>query len=101
MGKVRIYELARELKMESRKILEDARRLGVDASVPSNTLEDAIADKIREMYYPKKEPVSSPRTARLVKAPKLAPTAPESSDEPVTTVAPTSATVQTDRKSVV
>jgi translation initiation factor IF-2 len=74
MGKVRIYELARELKMESRKILEDARRLGVDASVPSNTLEDVIADKIREMYFPKKEPVSSPRTARLVKAPKPAPT---------------------------
>jgi hypothetical protein len=30
MGKVRIYELARELKLESRKVLEDARRLGVD-----------------------------------------------------------------------
>jgi translation initiation factor IF-2 len=83
MGKVRIYELARELKMESRKILEDARRLGVDASVPSNTLEDVIADKIREMYFPKKEPVSSPRTARLVKAPKPAP--PETPAPTVTT----------------
>ena len=93
MGKVRIYELARELKMESRKILEDARRLGVDASVPSNTLEDAIADKIREMYYPKKEPVSSPRTARLVKAPKPAPTSSEVPDAPETTVAPTTPTV--------
>ncbi len=95
MGKVRIYELARELKMESRKILEDARRLGVDASVPSNTLEDAIADKIREMYYPKKEPVSSPRTARLVKASKPAPTetseasvSPEWADAPTTPTAP-------------
>ncbi len=86
MGKVRIYELARELKMESRKILEDARRLGVDASVPSNTLDDAIADKIREMYFPKKEPVSSPRTARLVKAAKPAPS--ETPEAPVTTVAP-------------
>jgi translation initiation factor IF-2 len=88
MGKVRIYELARELKMESRKILEDARRLGVDASVPSNTLEDAIADKIREMYYPKKEPVSSPRTARLVKASKPAPVPTDSSETPAATVAP-------------
>ena len=95
MGKVRIYELARELKMESRKILEDARRLGVDASVPSNTLEDAIADKIREMYYPKKEPVSSPRTARLVKAPKSAPTSPETPDAPPTVIAPTIATAPT------
>jgi translation initiation factor IF-2 len=89
MGKVRIYELARELKMESRKILEDARRLGVDASVPSNTLEDAIADKIREMYYPKKEPVSMQRTARLVKAPK--PSATEAA-APAPTLAPTTTT---------
>src|SRR5437868_14757096 len=67
MGKVRIYELARELKLESRKVLEDARRLGVDVSVPSNSLDDAIADKIREQYYPKKEAPAVHRTARLVK----------------------------------
>ncbi|MFN7929456.1 MAG: hypothetical protein U0Y68_16210 [Blastocatellia bacterium] len=68
----RIYELAQRTKIESRKVLEDASP-GVDASVPSNTLDDAIADKIREMYYPKKEPVSTQRTARLVKAVKTAP----------------------------
>ncbi len=96
MGKVRIYELARELKMESRKILEDARRLGVDASVPSNTLEDAIADKIREMYYPKKEPVSSPRTARLVKAakPTEPPNAPVEAVAPTTPIRSTAPTIQ-------
>src|SRR5262245_8173843 len=55
MSKVRIYDLAQELKIESKKILEDARRMGVDVSVPSNTLEDNIAAKIREMYYPEKE----------------------------------------------
>ncbi len=67
MGKVRIYELARELKLESRKVLEDARRLGVDVSVPSNSLDDPVADKIRELYYPKKEQSTGHRTARLVK----------------------------------
>ncbi|HYE75836.1 MAG TPA: translation initiation factor IF-2 [Blastocatellia bacterium] len=67
MGKVRIYELARELKQESKKVLEDARRLGVDVSVPSNTLDEAIAEKIRELYYPKKEPVTQHRSARLIK----------------------------------
>src|SRR2546421_12247076 len=67
MGKVRIYELARELKLESRKVIEHARRLGVDVSVPSNSLDDPIADKIREIYYPKKEPATTHRTARLVK----------------------------------
>lgn len=71
MGKVRIYELARELKLESKKVLDDARRMGVDVSVPSNTLEEPIANKIREMYFPaKKEVAAPPRTARLVKAPK-------------------------------
>jgi translation initiation factor IF-2 len=73
MGKVRIYELARELKLESRKVLEDARRLGIDVSVPSNSVDEAIADKIREQYYPKKEPPAVQRTARLVKTSKSAP----------------------------
>ncbi|MBX3278633.1 MAG: translation initiation factor IF-2 [Acidobacteria bacterium] len=73
MGKVRIYELAKELKLENRKVLEDARRLGVDVSVPSNTLDDPIADKIREMYYPKKESTTIHRSARLVKTVKPAP----------------------------
>src|SRR5262249_8252732 len=68
MGKVRIYDLAKELKLESKKILEDARRMGVDVSVASNTLEDAIAAKIREMYYPKKKEAAAPsRAARLIK----------------------------------
>ena len=56
-GKVRIYELARELKLESRKIIDDARRMGVDVSVPSNTLDDPIANKIREMYFPAKKEI--------------------------------------------
>ncbi|HZS07397.1 MAG TPA: translation initiation factor IF-2 [Blastocatellia bacterium] len=73
MGKVRIYELARELKLESRQVIEHARRLGVDVSVPSNSLDDPIADKIREIYYPKKEPATTHRTARLVKTVKPAP----------------------------
>jgi translation initiation factor IF-2 len=82
MGKVRIYELARELKLESRKVLEDARRLGVDVSVPSNSLDEAVAEKIREQYYPKKEPVTGHRTARLVKTAKLVPPAALQAPEP-------------------
>ncbi len=67
MGKVRIYDLAKELKLESKKVIEDARRMGVDVSVPSNSLDDNIAAKIREMYYPKKEQAAAPRSARLIK----------------------------------
>lgn len=87
MSKVRIYDLAKELKLESKKVLEDARRLGVDVSVPSNTLEDPIAAKIREMYYPKKEVVAAKPTARLIKHP-IAPapaTIPETTELPVST----------------
>jgi translation initiation factor IF-2 len=82
MGKVRIYDLAKELKLESKKVLEDARRLGVDASVPSNTLPDIVAAKIREMYYPKKEPVAAKPTARLIKHhPSAASPAPATTSE--------------------
>src|SRR5262245_42973128 len=75
MSKVRIYDLAKELKLESKKILEDARRMGVDVSVPSNTLDDNIAAKIREMYYPKKEQAPTIHKARLIKH-QTAPSAP-------------------------
>ncbi len=95
MGKVRIYELARELKLESKKVLEDARRLGVDVSVPSNTLEEPIANRIREMYYPaKKETVAPPRTARLVKAHK-----PAASDHPESETASASSTTNLEAES--
>jgi translation initiation factor IF-2 len=66
-GKVRVYDLAKELKLENRKIIDDARRFGVIVSVPSNTLDDNIADKIRELYFPKKEQAVTQRSARLIK----------------------------------
>ena len=84
MGKVRIYELARELKLESRQVIEHARRLGVDVSVPSNSLDEPIADKIRELYFPKKEQPTTHRSARLVKTVRPAPQTeePESAQAP-------------------
>ena len=52
---------------------EAARRMGVDVSVPSNTLDDSIAAKIREMYYPKKEQTAMPQKARQI-GPRALPT---------------------------
>ena len=94
-NKVRVYDLAKELKLENRKVIEDARRMGVDVSVPSNTLPDAVADKIREMYFPKKEQVAATRTARLIKhAPaSAAEAAPPSPALPAAGTAATPATV--------
>jgi translation initiation factor IF-2 len=82
-NKVRVYDLAKELKLENRKVIEDARRLGVDVSVPSNTLPDAVADKIREMYFPKKEQATTHRTARLIKH-AVTPSTPAQVETPAT-----------------
>src|ERR1043166_1405210 len=65
-SKVRIYDLAKELKMESKRILEEVRREGVDVSVPSNTISKELAEKIRNKYFPKKEPTVQ-RAIRVVK----------------------------------
>ncbi len=68
-SKVRIYDLAKELKMESKRIMEEVRREGVDVSVPSNTISKELAEKIRNKYFPKKEPTVH-RAVRVVKKAK-------------------------------
>src|SRR5437588_432331 len=85
-SKVRIYDLAKELKMESKRLIEEVRREGVDVSVPSNTISKELAEKIRNKYFPKKEPTVQ-RAIRVVKKARPTeaetPTAPEPTDAPV------------------
>src|SRR3989440_11204962 len=85
-SKVRIYDLAKELKMESKRLIEEVRREGVDVSVPSNTISKELAEKIRNKYFPKKEPTVQ-RAIRVVKKAKHTeaetPTAPEPTEAPV------------------
>ncbi len=52
-SKVRIYDLAKEIKLDSKRVLEEVRREGVDVSVPSNTISKELAEKIRSKYFPK------------------------------------------------
>ncbi|MBC7798924.1 MAG: translation initiation factor IF-2 N-terminal domain-containing protein, partial [Pyrinomonadaceae bacterium] len=54
-NKTRIYELAKELKIEPKRVIEEARREGVDVSVPSNSVPKEVAEKIRNKYFPKKD----------------------------------------------
>src|ERR1051325_11521606 len=64
-GKIRIYDLAKELKLDNKKVIEDARREGIDVSVPSNTVPNEVAERIRAKYFPKK---ATPKVApRLIK----------------------------------
>ncbi len=65
-NKVRIYDLAKELKLETKRLIEEVRREGYDVSVPSNTIPKDFADKIRNRYFPKKE-AAPVRTIRVVK----------------------------------
>src|SRR6266705_2656779 len=66
--KIRIYDLAKELKLDNKKVLEDARREGIDVSVPSNTVPHDVAERIRQKYFPKKvAPKAGPRLVKHVK----------------------------------
>jgi translation initiation factor IF-2 len=70
MKRVRLYELAKELRLETRQVVADARRFGAMVSSPSSSLDEKTANRIRELYYPKKPVASQPLAARLVKAHK-------------------------------
>jgi translation initiation factor IF-2 len=65
-SKVRLYDLAKELKQDTKRLIEEVRREGVDVSVPSNSISKELADKIRNRYFPKKEQ-SVPRKVVVVK----------------------------------
>jgi translation initiation factor IF-2 len=80
--KIRIYDLARELRLESQRVIEDVRREGLDVSVPSNTIPMEIAERIRAKYFPKK---SAPAVkGRLIKTqkPEQAPEAASEQEAP-------------------
>src|SRR5262245_61864815 len=67
--KIRIYDLAKELKLDNKRVIDDARREGIDVSVPSNTVPMEVAERIRTKYYPKKiAPAAGPRLVKTVKA---------------------------------
>ena len=51
--RVRIYDLARELKQDTKLVIEHLRREGADVSVPSNSVSKELADRIRHKYLPK------------------------------------------------
>jgi hypothetical protein len=53
-SKIRLYDLAKELKVNTKRLIDEVRREGVDVSVPSNSISKELADKIRNRYLPKK-----------------------------------------------
>ncbi len=73
--KIRIYDLAREVKQDTKRVMEDLRREGADVSVPSNSVSAELADKVRLKYFPKAEPTPK-RSIKVIKAKKVKPAEP-------------------------
>jgi translation initiation factor IF-2 len=85
-GKVRIYDLAKDLKIDTKRLIEEVRREGVDVSVPSNSVSKELADKIRDKYFPKKD-ATVKRAVKIVKKaarPVVEEAPPEVAEQPVT-----------------
>jgi translation initiation factor IF-2 len=88
-SKIRIYDLAKELKLDTKRLIEEVRREGVDVSVPSNSVSKELAEKIRNKYFPKKE-TAVKRAVKIVKkaarpveeAPAVEPEAPIAVETP-------------------
>ncbi len=66
---VRIYDLARELKQDTKRVMEDLRRVGADVSVASNSVSAEFAEKVRLKYFPKAE-TAPKRAIKVIKAVK-------------------------------
>ena len=64
--KVRVYDLAKDLKQDAKRVIEDLRREGADVSVPSNSVSVEIAEKVRLKYFPKTE-VAPKRAIKVIK----------------------------------
>ncbi len=55
MAKVRIYQLARELGMDSKELLEVLDEMGVEYKSHASTLDEETAEAVRELVYEQRE----------------------------------------------
>src|SRR5919205_4568372 len=86
---IRVYDLAREVKQDTKRVMEDLRREGVDVSVPSNTVPHELAEKVRSKYFPKTD-APPKRGIKVIKGVKkaAAPAAEEAAPADVEVPAP-------------
>ncbi len=84
MGKIKVYELAKELDIQSKEIASFLQANGIEGKVAQSALDDASADMVRNKFGAKKEvvkvevPTEQPKQAVAVEEPKeAAPEAPK------------------------
>lgn len=58
---IRIYDLAKDLKQDTKRVIEELRCEGADVSVPSQSVSRELAERLRNKYFPKDE--ASPKRA--------------------------------------
>ncbi|HCT65157.1 MAG TPA: translation initiation factor IF-2 [Lachnospiraceae bacterium] len=61
MSKIRIHELAKELNISSKTIIDKIKEYGIEASNHMNTLEDTTVKKLKEFYAPKSAKKEEPK----------------------------------------
>jgi translation initiation factor IF-2 len=90
LKKIRVHELSKELGMTSKELLALAQRLGIAASSPSASIEDAQADRIRRRAdadgLRRETAPEAPKAAKATKSTKAA--APAAEAAPVVEAAP-------------
>jgi len=52
-SKVRLYDLAKELKLDTGHLISEVRQQGVSVSVASNSISKELAQRLRSKYLPK------------------------------------------------
>ncbi|MCF8002513.1 MAG: translation initiation factor IF-2, partial [Halanaerobiales bacterium] len=62
MGKIRVYELARKLEMESKELVNLLQELGIDISSHMSTVEDETAQLVKDMVSDKSEETDEEET---------------------------------------
>ena len=78
VAKVRVYELAKEIGMESKDVLAKLQEMGEFVRSASSTVEPPVVRKFLEKYPPVAKPAAEPKKAPAKKAPaKKAAPAPE------------------------
>lgn len=69
MGKIKIYELAKELNLTSKEVIEKANKLGIEAKTHMSTIDETQAKKIKEQFI--KKSAEKPAKKEEKKAPVI------------------------------
>ncbi|MEY3434288.1 MAG: hypothetical protein RL057_668 [Actinomycetota bacterium] len=83
MAKVRVYELAKDLGMESKDVLAKLQEMGEFVRSASSTVEPPVVRKFLEKYPPAVKPAAAEKPVKKAPAKKAAAKKPASEETPV------------------